>query len=181
MEIQQFVDNLCIYDPEFEAFADTFKSESDAAGGNTTTCAVSCMDDLKAAFSKYVNVKFVEFCLHGTPGMFHFASGTAMVGSYVNTLCTNPNFLAKDARVLFDNCSIGNGEQGDKFMDSIGSGLLMGKGGTVGATTVTNIGFMYITNVFMNPLADGRLKVKRYDASGKLVGSRSVDKYGVNR
>jgi len=60
-----------------------------------------------------------------------------------------------------------------------GAGVLKGKGGTVGATTVTNPGFLYISNLFMNPFAEGRLKVKRYDASGKLIGSQSVNRYGT--
>lgn len=175
------VDNLCIYDPEFKGIADQFISDSQGSGGTGTTHAVSTMDDLRIAVNKYVQVKFLEVILHGSPGMINFANKAAMVGSYINTLCTNPSFLATDARILFDNCSIGEGSQGDAFMDSIGSGLLRGKGGTVGATTATNWAYNNLGLVFMQPLSFGRLKVKRYDASGKQVGSRSVDRHGIER
>lgn len=116
MELKQAVDNLCIYDPEFKAFANSFASSSETGGGNTAICPVSTMQCLTDAFNKYVNVTFVEFIIHGTPGMFYLANGTAMMGSYLNALCTNPWFLRKDARVLFENCSIGDGAMGDAFM-----------------------------------------------------------------
>jgi hypothetical protein len=181
MEIKKIVDNLVIYDPQFSSSADAFVSDTACGGVVSDSVSVSTMDEMKSAFDKFSQVGFVEFLIHGTPGMFHFANGCAMVGHYLNTLCTNLQFLRKDARILFDNCSIGDGNSGDAFLDSIGSGLLKGKGGTVGATTVTNWTFKYSSKVFMKPLSFGRLKVRRYDASGNLVGSQTVDRHGILR
>ncbi len=181
MNSMMYVDNLCFYDPEFKNFAEAFRKDSNNSGGTSTIHEVKTMDDLKDAFSKYAQVKFLEVVLHGSPGMFHFANGMAMVGSYLNTLCANNVFLNKDARILFDNCSIGEGTQGDNFMDSIGAGMLKGKGGTIGATTVTNWAYLTLGTVFMKPLSFGRLKVKRYDESGTQIGSQTVDRHGIKR
>lgn len=178
MESHIYVDNLFIYDPEFKSYAKGFRN---ASGATSVVHEVKTMDDLGNALNKYVQVKFVEFMLHGSPGMISFANNVVMVGSHLNTLCTNPLFLQKDARILFDNCSIGQGTQGDAFMDSIGAGVLKGKGGTVGATTVKNWGYSFFGKIFMEPLSFGRLKVKRYDVSGKEVGSQTVDRHGIKR
>ena len=170
------VDILYIYDPEFESDAKSFKDEYP----NSAVCPVKTMDELKECFNQYIQVKFLEMDFHGTPGIFYFANGMAMMGSYLNTLCLNPLFLQKNARILFNGCRVGDGPQGDAFMDSLGSGILKGKGGTVGATTATNISFGF-GKVYMKPLSFGRLKVRRYDESGHLVGSQNVDRHGFQR
>ena len=174
------VDNLCVYDPDFKSSAENFSSESNQSGGSSAIHEVKTMDDLRDALNNYSQIKFLEFILHGSPGTIHFANGGAMVGSYLNTLCMNPQFLQKNARILFDNCNIGEGTQGDTFMDSIGAGLFRGKGGTVGATTVTNWAYRF-GGVYMQPLSFGRLKVKRYDESGNQIGSQTVDRHGIKR
>jgi hypothetical protein len=181
MEAKIFVDNLCFYDPEFKSFAENFRKESNKTGGTSTIHEIKTMDDLRDAFNKYSQAKFLEVSLHGSPGMIHFANGGAMVGSYLNNLCVNPSFLQKNARILFDSCSIGEGSQGDSFMDSIGAGILKGKGGTVGATTVTNWAYLHFGAAYMEPLSFGRLKVKRYDESGTQISSQTVDRHGIKR
>lgn len=180
MPLNETVDNLCVYDPEFDYIAERFVSEM---GGNSTSHEVKSLSDLKTAFSSYNGVRFFEVCLHGTAGMIWFADKIVMSGSHINTLCANSMFLRKDARILFDNCCIGEGTKGDDFMDSIGAGLLKGKGGTVGATTVKNLSHPWLswTGIYMRPLSFGRLKVKRYDDSGKLIASRTVDRHGFQR
>jgi hypothetical protein len=99
MELRKAVDNLCLYDPEFQAYADKFVAET---GGSSAIQAVGSRDELAAAVKAYTNVKFLEVCLHGTPGMIHFADDCAMRGASFGTMTRNTLFLQKNARVLFD-------------------------------------------------------------------------------
>jgi hypothetical protein len=169
------VENLCIYDPDFKSVADAFVEDSGTA---SAARSVKNMMELELALNGFMNVKFVEFVIHGSPGMFHFNDGMGMMGGYMTTLCKNPLFLAKNARILFDNCNIGEGAQGNTFMDAIGSGLLIGKGGTVGASTVTNVCNMITGKCYLNPLWPSWFKVRRYDTAGKKIGSMDVDRNG---
>jgi len=180
MELRKAVDNLCIYDPEFDYIAERFVSD---VGTNSEKHSVRTMDDLKDALNSYFSVKFLEVCLHGSPGMIYLNDKTAVVGSYINKLVTNANFLQKESRILFDSCSIGAGDPGENFLDSLGSGLLMGKGGIAGATTVDNVvsPLFSWTSVYMKPLSFGRLKVYRYDVMGNRIGERTVDRHGLQR
>jgi hypothetical protein len=180
MQLNKAVDNLCLYDPEFKYIADRFLAE---LGSGSAIHEVKTMNDLKTALNSYVGVKFLEICLHGSPGMIYFNDKSAMMGSYLNELAKSNSFLRKNARILFDSCSIGKGESGDKFMDSLGAGVLKGKGGIVGASTADNLTHPWFswTGVYMQPLSFGRLKVKMYDADGNLVSAQQVDRHGIKR
>lgn len=179
MGLTKTVDNLCVFDPEFSGYAETFVSD---LGGNSDTMAVSRMDDLKAAIAGFTNVKYLEVCLHGSPGMIYFANGGAMVGHYLGTLTQTTNFLQREARVLFASCDIGKGETGDEFMAKLAKSMLVGKGGTIGASTVSNFVLFprtrFATGAFMELLSFGRLKIRSYDTSGKQIGERIVDRHG---
>lgn len=181
MEVESMrtsVDNLLIYDSELQFFADRFTNQT---GTNSATHAVKCMADLTAALNNYNAVKFLEIALHGKPGRLFLSNKTEIVGSYINKLATNPQFLQKNARILFDSCRIGADKTGDDFMDSIGAGLLLGKGGIVGATTVDNASypfFPWVTGAHM--VSGGLLKVRKYDESGKLVASTAVAGNGIS-
>lgn len=124
MELRKAVDNLLIYDPEFQKYADKFVGEM---GGSSAIQAVGSMDELKTAINSYTNVKFLELCLHGSPGNIHFSDKSAMVGKLLGTMIQNSLFLNKSARILFDNCNIGEGKAGDIFMDELGMKMLKGK------------------------------------------------------
>lgn len=172
------VDNLLIYDADLQFFADRFTNQT---GTNSATHAVSNMDDLKDALNNYNSVKFLEIALHGKPGKIFLKNQTEIAGAYLNKMTLNPSFLHKNARILFDSCQIGAGDCGDKFMDSIGAGMLKGKGGIVGATTVDNASypfFPWVTGAHLT--SGGQLKVKKYDESGKLVASTTVSGNGVS-
>lgn len=179
MKLKISVDNLLIYDVDFQFFADRFVNE---IGSNSATHPVRTMADLVEAFIKYNAVKFLEIALHGSPGRLYLNNKTAIVGSYLNVIAAaNPIFLKNNARILFDSCQIGQGNSGDKFMDSIGTGMLKGKGGIVGATTVDNATYPFypwVTGAHMT--SGGQLKVKKYDESGKLVASKVVTEKGVS-
>ena len=179
MGLNKSVDNLCIYDVNFSHFAERFIEK---LGGSSAVHAVDKMSDLDAALNEYNGVKFLEIALHGSPGMLYLNDKTTIVGSYINKMVKNPLFLTKGARILFDNCSIGASECGDKFMNSVGAGMLKGKGGIVGATTVDNlvIPIAAWADVYLLPFTDGRLKVRKYDESGNLVASKTVDRHGVS-
>lgn len=180
MELKKSVDNLCLYDPEFKFVAERFLDE---LGGSSDIYEVKSMQDLTAALNSYCGVKFLEIVLHGSPGTIYMGK-TIMDGSYIANLAkTNPNFLQKNARILFDSCSIGKGEDGDKFMNRLGSEILKGKSGIIGATTVDNMTSPLFswTGVYMTPLTFGRLKVKKYDINGKPSGSLQVDRHGIRR
>ncbi|HBR58409.1 MAG TPA: hypothetical protein DEA22_13230, partial [Blastocatellia bacterium] len=83
MLLRNAVDNLCIYDPEFSGHAEAFQKD---LGGSTAIVAIQSMDDLKSAIENFSNIRFLDVCLHGTPGMIYFANRGAMVGSYFGTL-----------------------------------------------------------------------------------------------
>src|SRR5690349_12808690 len=56
MELRKAVDNLCIYDPEFQAYADKFASD---IGGSCAVQAVSSRDELIVAVNGFTSVKFL--------------------------------------------------------------------------------------------------------------------------
>ena len=172
------VDNLLIYDADFQFYADRFTNQT---GTNSAVHAVKTMADLTAALNNYNAVKFLEIALHGRPGWIDLNDTTAIVGTYLNKMATNPTFLQKNSRILFDSCSIGCDKTGDDFMDSIGAGLLKGKGGIVGATTTPNATYPFFPWVTGAHLTDGgQLKIKKYDVNGKLVAETSVKGNGVS-
>lgn len=178
MELKKAVDNLLFYDPEFEGFASKFVSE---LGGSSAIQSITNMDELKNAINSFTNVKFLEICFHGSPGFFYLADKCQVVGAYLGELAQGKPFIQKNARILFDSCSIGQGEAGDRFMDELGKKMLTGKGGVIGASTAENVRFKLIpfcNGLYFEEFSDGRLKVKRYDVNGKQVGALAVDRYG---
>jgi hypothetical protein len=175
------IDQLYLYDPEFEPSAKNFKSEVGAAG---VIYPVSKWDDVKIAVSMYSSVKLLIFNTHGLPGKVDLPDHSGGDSYSFRTLSTGSNFLTNEARILLMGCEIGNGSTGDYFLDEIGRSLLKGKGGIVGATTVENMTFQlgpFSTEEYMVPLSFGRLKVRRYDTSGAQIGSRTVDRRGWKR
>lgn len=180
MQLTKAVDNLCLYDPEFKYIADRFLRE---VGGSSDIFEVKTMADLTTALNSYKLVKFLEIVLHGSSGTIYMGK-MVMSGSYIAKLAeTNPNLLQKNARILFDSCSIGKGDFGDKFMIELGAKLLKNKGGIIGASTVDNWTFPMFgwTGVYMGPLSFGRLKVKKFDIDGKPDGAVQVDRHGISR
>ncbi len=172
------VDNLLIYDSNMQFFADRFTNQT---GSNSATHAVKTMADLTNALNNYNAVKFLEIGLHGRPGWIDLNDKTTIVSTYINKMATNPNFLQRGARILFDSCQIGAGKTGDQFMDSIGAGMLKGKGGIVGATTVDNATYPFLPWVTgAHLISGGQLKIKKYDESGKLVNSMTVAGNGIS-
>jgi|SRR6185369_16817899 len=171
--MKKAVDNLCVYDPEFSGYAEAFLSD---LGGSSATAAVTSIEDLKAALEEHALVKYVEVCLHGSPGTIWFANKGVMVGKYFGNLTTNAGTLQRNARVLFLSCKIAEGEIGDEFMNKLAQTMLIGKGGTIGATTVENSvyfpRFSFAKGAFMQ--SGGVLKVRRYDAGGNQIGERFV-------
>jgi hypothetical protein len=66
-------------------------------------------------------------------------------------------------------------------MDSIGAGMLRGKGGIVGASTSDNATyplFPWVSGAHLT--GGGHLKVKKYDKTGKLVDSATVAGNGIS-
>lgn len=179
MDLKKSVDNLCVYDPGFSGYGQAFVSD---LGGSSESVSVSSMDDLKAVVAGFCAVKFLEICLHGSPGMIHFANGGAMVGQYLGDLARGTDLLSRNARILFASCDIGKGDAGDRFMSELAKRMLVGKGGIIGAATVSNMVVFpkssFALGPFMVPLSGGRLKVRKYDTNGDLTGERTVDRYG---
>ena len=182
MELRKAVDNLCLYDPECQSYADKFVGEM---GGSSAIQAVGSRAELVTAVNASTNVKFLEICLHGRPGMLIFADDAGMIGKNLGVMTQNTLFLQKNARVLFDSCEIGEGEVGDRFMDELGSLMFRGKGGIIGAATVKVIHLLpksrFCTAMYLKPGSSGLLKVRRYDESGNRVGERVVDSRGQTR
>ena len=175
------VDNLYLYDPQFAAGAKRFVSE---VGGSTATAPITSSADIGGCMNNYSNVKFLIFDTHGSPGKIWLPNNTNFEGIDFIVYAKYGNFRAKDARVLFLGCNVGEGPAGDTFLGDVGKFLLRGKGGTVGATTVSNVTFQigsFSSEAFMMPLSFGRLKVKRYSDKGGEVGSVTVDRHGFRR
>ena len=179
MTLTKAVDNLCLYDPDFKHIADGFIAEF---GANAAVHEVNNLEDLRTAVNSYRAVKFLEIVIHGSPGTLH-TKKERLSGWYIAVLAeSNPNFLQKGAKILFDSCNIGKGKSGDQFMDDLGIRILKGKGGTIGASTVNSwTSPLFGTGFFMQPLSFGRLKVKSYNLEGKPAGALQVDRLGVVR
>jgi hypothetical protein len=173
MNLSQAVENLILYDPEFESQASQWLT----AVGPGAIYPLIKIADITEASNRFTLVKSLVFLIHGTPGTLYLAGGGVITGGF-NLLVTSSRFLKREARILFLSCSIGAGDRGDKFMEDVGKSLLRGKGGFVGASTVTNYVGPFGLAVMGQLGSDGRLKVKQYDASGKEVGARTVDRYG---
>lgn len=178
--MQQWVDNLCIYDPDFKSVGERLTEESASANQSSAARPAKSIEDLNLIFSQFVHVKYLEFALHGLPGLL-FTGNTGITGAGVVQQCHNPHLMANNGRILFHSCEIGKGEAGDKFMEAIAAGLLNGKGGTVGATTVANVVVLPTGGSFMKPLSFGRLKVRQFDSSGAQSGAMDVDRHGFKR
>ncbi len=178
--MKEAVDNLCIYDPEFESYAQRF---ADDLGGNSAICKVGTIAELQAAFENYVLVKFLDVVIHGkSGGVLELADHTVVMGSYFGTLAMNKPFLQKNARILFSSCGIGSGDGGDRFLDGLGRTMLIGKGGIIGASTVDNAVILpesrTFAQAFLRPFTDGRLIVRRYNDAGERVAEVSTDRRG---
>jgi len=176
--MRKAVDNLCLYDPDFDGYA---KRTLNELGGSSDIFPVSSLDDLKTAVNTYSNVKFLEIVLHGKPGSILFANKGEMRGAYLGTLTNGTPFLQRDARILFDSCNIGLGIEGENFMDELGKRMLTGKGGIIGATTAANVvalpKYAFGKGVQMSS-DDGRLKVYKYNLNGIRSGYMIVDSAG---
>jgi hypothetical protein len=181
MQLAKAVDNLFLYSPVFKDDVERFLRDS---GGSSDVYEINTKDDLKTVVNSYRMVKFLEIDTHGSPGAIQLGNKSVIDPLFIADLAaTNPNFLQKNARILFDGCNVGEGERGDKLMDELGAKLLKGKGGIIGATTVSNISvpLLWWTGIYMEPFSFGRLKVKKYDINGKPEGSMQVDRHGVQR
>jgi hypothetical protein len=181
MQLTKAVDNLFLYSPEFKDDVERFLRDS---GSSSDVYEINTKEDLKTAVNSYRMVKFLEIDTHGAPGAIQLGNKSVINPTLIADLAvTNPNFLQKNARILFDGCNVGEGPLGDKLMDELGLKLLKGKGGIIGATTVSNVSFSRTswTGIYMTPLSFGRLKIKKYDFNGKLDSSMQVDRHGVQR
>lgn len=175
------VDNLYLYDPQFEAGAIRFVNE---VGGSTATLPVTSSAEIGDRMRDHSGVKYLVFDTHGSPGKIWLPNNTNFEGIDFFIYSKYSQFLAKDARVLFLGCNVGEGPAGDTFLSDVGKFLLKGKGGIVGATTVPNVTFQlgrFSTEAFMSPLSFGRLKVKRYSDAGVELGSITTDRHGIRR
>jgi len=174
MELRKAVDNLNLYDPQFETEA---IRTGEAMGGSTANHAITSLPDIKNATKAYTNVKFLMFNTHGVPGGIVLPNGLAYSMEFID-MNDVPNLLSKDARILFLGCNVGQDEVGDKFMDKAGGYLLKGKGGFIGATTVANftLGWLVPEATMWGLTNSARLKVRKYDVSGQLILSREVSR-----
>lgn len=177
------IDTLYLYDPQFTNNAKAFK---DDVGGTCAIHTVSCLETLRAALAQYVQVKFLVFDTHGKPGALSMADGGTIDGMDFQFLhLLPPELLKKHARVLFYGCNLGAGSEGDRFLDDFGLAAFRGKGGTAGASTVSNFSLLLdrfsSANAWMDlgSLVSARLKVVRYNEAGQRTASMSVNRWGT--
>jgi len=181
--MKQAVDTLYLYDPQFESGARAFR---DDAGGDCAIHPVSCLDTLRGALAAHAMVRFLVFDTHGVPGKLSLADHGHVDGMDFSMLRLLPNDLLRPrARVLFYGCNLGEGSEGDTFLDEFGLAAFRGKGGTAGAGTVSNFSLSFgshgTAGVWMdlgNPFA-ARLKVVRFDEAGHRAEAMSVNRWGT--
>ena len=176
MADQRAMEYLCVYDPQFKNYGETFLAEY---GSNAAAEPIGNTTDLISVLQTYAMVRYFEICLHGSPGMLWFSSGGTMVASYLGTVTNSANVLCRDARVLFLGCNVAEGTDGDKFLTDVGKTMFKGVGGTVGGSTVMNV-LVFGRQPKMFPFGKHtpRLKVRRFDTNGDPIGSRDVDQFG---
>lgn len=176
MSLPTSVEKLMFFDPEFEKYASTFLAEH---GSAAKTHTIKTTEDLIEAVKQYSQVRYLEVVMHGSPGMIWFNSGGQMVASYLGTIINQSKMLAPEARVLFLGCNVAEGTAGDDFLSNVGRSMFSGTGGTVGGTDVTNV-ILGGKSTRMNPLRffDAKLKVRRFDANGKMVAGEDVSYWG---
>jgi hypothetical protein len=175
MQPGEAVDNLYLFDPEFQPSARHFVNK---VRGSSAACAIDCWNDLKKATDYYGLVKFLMVDTHGCPGVVALAKGPGITAVDVMMLQPKRRFLMPEARILFLGCNLGEGDAGDKFMAAVGKYWLTGKGGFVGAATVPVDVFQlgpFATDSFIEPFQSGKLKVKRYSSSGAEIASQTVE------
>lgn len=183
--MKKSVDNLVLYDPQVLSAA---RKIAEDIGGSSAMGALASATDLEEHMKTFVGVKQLFVLTHGGPGKVYVPIGGKMWAIYQHPdwvlYAKYTEFLAKDARVLFMGCNVGEGSQGDMFMSSFAQHMLKGKGGIVGATTTKNLLFMlgpWATDLWMLPLSFGRLKVRKYSIEGKEIGAMNVDRHGIRR
>lgn len=176
---QMWVDNLCIYDPEWKNFGETMKRDAESKMQSSESRAVYKLADLEGIFDDYINVKNLEFAFHGSPGMIHLPDTTGITAAGLAGFCKNPMFLAKGARILFHSCQIAQGSLGKTFLENIGKGFLTGKGGIVGAANVDTALVMPWGLSYLMPFSGGDLTITQYDINGKISASKMVNRWGT--
>jgi hypothetical protein len=155
------VQRMMLYDPQFLNEATAFVRE-DVSNSLASTC--KSLAEFEHAFDAFEGVQYLVVNTHGGPGSIQLADKTNVTaGSFAVFAGRNANFLGPGARVLFEGCNIGEGADGDKFLDDTGAYLLKGKGGIIGAATSATFDNRSNTGI---PLW-GKLKVYRYDTAGR--------------
>ena len=179
MDLQTWMDNLLIYDPSDFMINRGAKAFPEEAPAFNAAEGVSDFPGALNAIRKYCHLTCLIFETHGAPGYVHFPRGGIDAWN-AHLFGSVRSSLAADARILFEGCSVGEGDAGTKFLLEVGSNLLFGKGGIVGATTCSNFGsplelLSLLDSVRMPPW--GKLRIMQFDKSGSLI--KEVDKEGA--
>lgn len=161
---------LMLYDPEFKAGAMKFATEDKLLN---VIYPVGKLAELVLAMDTFKDVEELLINIHGGPGRLQLADGTYVsAGNLAYMAKKNPDLLAKNARILFQGCSVGAGASGDLFLDDVAKGFLIGKGGIIGAATVDTTDYVLGPIVIADRLPLwGDLKVYQYDDLGKRVAT----------
>jgi hypothetical protein len=171
MPLRTMVDTLYLYVPEFAGGAGaTVRS----IGGSIAKRAIGTRAELEESLNQFVGVRFLMIDTHGSPGRIYLADNSSYDGMDLGMLPRSPLLLQPDVRVLFFGCSVGEGPPGDRFLDDVGRSFLVGKGGYVGAATVTVMigqASSFATDSFLQPFSGGAVKVSRYDRNGRRLGA----------
>jgi hypothetical protein len=179
MDLKTWMDNLLIYDADDFMINRGAKAFPEDAPAFNAAEGVSDFAGALNAIRKYCHLRCLIFETHGAPGYVHFPKGGIDAGN-AHRFASVRSSLDTDARILFEGCSVGQGDAGTKFLLEIGSKLLLGKGGIVGATTCSNFGsplelLSLIDSVRMPPW--GNLRIMQFDKNGSLI--KEVDKQGA--
>jgi hypothetical protein len=169
--LRSWIKTLLIYDTSDFVIRHGAEAFLEEAPPSNAKEGVSDFEGALRAMSKYCQVESLIFETHGAPGYVHFPKG-GITWANACQFRSATSALQTGARVLFEGCSVGAGEVGRNFLIAVGSNLLLGKGGFVGATDSKNIGspletFSLLNAVRMPPW--GNLRIIQFGLDGSVI------------
>ena len=182
MGLRKWVDELVIY--SMDALSkDEAEEKKNSTKGQSWTIEIegaNGIEDVNRALGKYVNLKRISFCTHGFSGGVFFDKGSIM--SVNLKRISIPRDLYKgQGQLLFMGCETARNKEGENFLIAAGRHFFAGKGGVVGGSNVSIMGWTsgsvlpYATLNWDTLPEIGKLILYRLDADGNVV-ARSLSK-----
>jgi hypothetical protein len=186
VRLRRWVSELMTYDADDKLSVDEAEEflESHKYGAWTVDAkGIRGVGELSDALNGYGNLEQLSFCTHGFPGGVYFQHGSLVTGN-LRRVIIHPNLFRSVGRLLFMGCETARGKAGEDFLVAAGRHFLAGKGGTVGGTTIYNLGWssgsrLPVLGRSHGGWEGGKLVVFYLDAKGNVTDSKSVRPFGL--